>query len=203
MMRIRLALGLLAVCWLPALVPAQEEAPEKPAHAEIRQLRDELLKDVEASDIDGMLAALHPDVIVTFMDGTQCDGPDAVKAYFNRMLKGEAGEAPVVKSFSTEVEVPELTTLYGDNFGVSYGTSKSNFVLTNGSTFTVDGVWTATLVKEDDAWKIASFQSSAGLFDNPLLTMAEGWIVKAAGIAGVAGLVIGALAIALLKRNKS
>ena len=71
------------------------------------------------------------------------------------------------------------------------------------STFTVDGVWTATLVKEDDAWKIASFQSSAGLFDNPLLTMAEGWIVKAAGIAGVAGLVIGALAIALLKRNKS
>lgn len=193
---------LLALC-LPAITLAQDEpAAENPAHNELRALRETLLTAVEKSDIDGMLAALHPNVVVTFMDGTQCDGPDAVKAYFDRMLKGADGKPPVVKAFRTDVDVAELTTLYGDDHGVAYGTAKSTFDLTDGSNFTVDGVWTAAVVKEDGNWKIAAFHSSAGLFDNPLLELATGWITKAAAIAGVAGLVLGAGLVWMIKRKK-
>lgn len=189
------------IACLPLAVHAQAPAPpEHPAHAEIRKLRDEMLQSVNRGDVEGVLPHLHPEAILTFMDGRQCRGREELRAYFARML---GGEKPVVKAFSTDVDVARLTTLYGDDFGVAYGTSRSHFDLTNGKRFTADGVWTATLVRDDGRWQIAAFHTSAGMFDNPVLDMAKTWITRAALIAGIAGLALGALAVWMVKRRRA
>lgn len=178
-----------------------EPAPEDPAHEELRKMRGGLVAAIEKSDLDGILKHMHKDVVVTWLDGTQSRGHDQVREYFNRMMEGEQR---IVESYSIEnVEVKELTLLYGDDAGVAYGTANSHFVLTDGRDFVIGGPWTATMVKEDGSWVISAFHSSVGMFDNPVLATATGWITKAALIAGIVGLVLGAGVVLLLKRGRS
>jgi ketosteroid isomerase-like protein len=182
---------------------AQEIEPdaEDPAHEQLRELRGGLVAAIEKNDLDGILDHLHKDVVVTWLDGRQSRGHEQVREYFNRMMKGEK---PIVKSYSIEdVEVKELTLLYGDDTGVAYGTASSHFVLTDGRDLVIGGPWTATMVNEDGNWTISAFHSSVGMFDNPVLRMATGWITKAAVIAGVIGFMLGAGVVLLLKRGRS
>ncbi|NDA66908.1 MAG: DUF4440 domain-containing protein, partial [Verrucomicrobia bacterium] len=51
----------------------------------------------------------------------------------------------------------------------------------------IKGRWSATLVKENGRWLIASLHASTNLFDNVLLNLAE----RAAVLAGVACLATG------------
>jgi hypothetical protein len=53
--------------------------------------------------------------------------------------------------------------------------------------------WTATLVKENGHWLLASYHVSANLLDNPLINAAKSGLYLAAGVALAAGLVLGLL----------
>ncbi len=188
---------------LASLSPAQEAEPaaEDPAHEQLRELRRGLVEAIGKNDLDGILSHLHKDVVVTWLDGRQSRGHDQVREYFNRMM---TGEKRIVKSYAIEdVDVKELTLLYGDDAGVAYGTASSHFVLTDGRDLVLGGPWTATTVKEDGNWTISAFHSSVGMFDNPVLRMATSWIAKAAAIAGVVGLLLGAGIVSLLKRRSA
>jgi hypothetical protein len=59
--------------------------------------------------------------------------------------------------------------------------------------FNVDTHWTATLVKEDGKWLLASFQFGPNIFDNPLLNKALSALYWGIGIAGAIGLALGFL----------
>lgn len=201
MNRAAVAIGLLSLSLFSASAFSQEAEPaaEDPAHEELRELRRGLTRAVEQADIEGMLEYLHPDVVVTFMDATQCRGRDEVRAYFERMLEGEDR---VVESYRIDAEVKELTTLYGGDAGISYGTATTYFNLTDGREFTVTGPWSATTVRQDGRWLIGAFHSSASLFDNPILTMLRQWIVWAAVIAGGLGLLLGVGLMAVVRRRR-
>jgi hypothetical protein len=66
-----------------------------------------------------------------------------------------------------------------------------HFKLTNGSSFDLNGRWTATMIKEDDHWLIASLHVSTDMFDNVILDMMKKFAIRACVIALAAGLILG------------
>jgi ketosteroid isomerase-like protein len=190
------SIAALALLFAVAL-PAQSQAPSKDeaVHNELRALRDGMLAAIKKGDIDAQLVYLHPNVVVTWQNGELSRGRDGVRAYLNRTLHG-AGK--VVDSYSTEVNVDELTILYGGDTGISFGSALDHFNLTSGTSLDVPSRWSATLVNESGKWLIGSVHSSTNLFDNPLLSAAK----QLAYIAGGAGLVLGLVAGFLLGRRK-
>jgi len=174
-----------------AALPTSSQAPpakDEAVHNELRALRDGLVDAINKGDIERQLTYLHPNVVVTALNGEVSRGRDGVRAYF---LKMTAGPKRVVDSFHCEVMVDELTILYGAETGIAFGSAVQDYKLTDGLNLDVKTRWTATLVKEHDRWLVASLHASASLFDNPLLAMAKRTAYWAGGISLVVGLIVG------------
>jgi uncharacterized protein (TIGR02246 family) len=174
-----------------AALPASSQAPpakDEAVHNELRALRDGLVDAMNKGDIERQLTYLHPNVVVTALNGEVSRGRDGVRAYF---LKMTTGPKRVVESFRCEVTVDELTILYGADTGIAFGSAVQSYKLTDGLKLDAKTRWTATLVREHDHWLVASLHASANLFDNPLLTMAKQTAYWAGGVSLVVGLIVG------------
>jgi uncharacterized protein (TIGR02246 family) len=197
MRRNLIVLALVGV--LPAPAAAQQPPKEDPAHEELRALKRRLVEASNKDDIEGVLACLDKDVVVTWMNGEVSRKPEGVKAYLERMTRGPNR---IVNRFKTSPEVEELTHLYGDT-GVAFGTSKDWFELTDGREFEVPTRWSATVVKKDGKWLIANFHASVNAFDNAILWIAvRRSILWTAVIAVLLGLVLGFFAGRLRRRKQ-
>jgi ketosteroid isomerase-like protein len=199
------AWAILAVLWAAAACHAQEEsaegaepASENPIHNELRALRDEAVDAFKKKDIDRLLACLHPNVVGVFQNAEVCRGHDDIRAFHKRMSEGDNR---TVVSQTTDFVVDDLSTLYGDDTAVSHGTITDHFVLSNGMNFDLVSKWTATIVKENDKWLVASIQASTNMFDNGVMNMALKWNSLKMGGLGllVGGVLVGA--IALMRRR--
>jgi ketosteroid isomerase-like protein len=180
-----LGAGLLA---LTIGAGAVSQPVEDPAHGELRALRDGLLEAVNKKDVDALLRLLHPDVVVTWQNAEVSRKPAGVRAYLARMLEGPDR---IVDDFTTSVAVDELTILHGGDTGISFGTSRDRFKLRSGQSFDLDSRWSATVVRHEGRWVVASFHASVNLFDNPLLVAAQRMAIGAGAGALILGLVIG------------
>ncbi len=162
-------------------------AQEDPAHNELRAVRDGLVAGMNAGDIDAQLAFLHPNVVVTWHNAEVSRGRDGVKKYLDRMLQGPS---KIVEKFGAEVDVDELSILYGGDTALAFGSAREYFSLTTGQSFDFTGRWSATLVKDDGRWLVANLHTSDNIFDNPLLNAAKKglWGIGAVGLfVGVVG----------------
>ncbi|WP_035984050.1 YybH family protein [Leptospira meyeri] len=156
---------------------------EDPAHAELRQLKAEFEQVLKKRDIDGLVNLLHPNVVITWHNGEVSRGREGVKKFVTRMI---FSDSPVVKEFQTDLDVDELTILYG-NTGIAFGNSNDHLLLTEGIEINSKNRWTATLVKEKNKWLLTSAHLSSNLFDNPLLTAAK----SSTYFIGTLGLILG------------
>jgi hypothetical protein len=106
------------------------------------------------------------------------------------------GDNRTVVSQTTDFVVDDLSTLYGDDTAVSHGTITDHFVLSNGMKFDLVSKWTATIVKENDKWLVASIQASTNMFDNGVMNMALKWNTLKMGGLGVlvGGVLVGGIA---------
>jgi ketosteroid isomerase-like protein len=180
-------------------VRADEPAKEDPVHGELRTVRDSLIQAVNKNDVEAILSHLHKNVVVTWMDGTVSRHHDGVRSYYDKMMKGDQR---IVDSVAISPVVDELSIIYGGgSTAVAFGSSDDDFKLRRGLAFKVHSRWTATLVKEEGKWLITAFHASASLFDNPLLNTAKQMVYWVGGIAGVGGLLLGALAARLLPKR--
>jgi ketosteroid isomerase-like protein len=192
-LKTRISILAAALCLTAMPVAAQEPAPGSPPsqtadqrHEELRALRDGLIKATNESNVDALLALLHPNVVVTWQNAEVSRGRTGVKEYLTRMM---SGPNRVVASFQTNPTVDELTILHGDDAGIAFGSSRDRFVLTSGMDFELNGRWSATMVREDGRWLVASFHASTNLFDNPVLNLTKRTTIWS----GVVGLLLGAL----------
>lgn len=184
---------------VPVPAPAPATASPDALHDELRRLRDDVLAGIERGDFDAIAPHLHPNVVFTPMNNEVCRGPQEIRAYFDKMLKGPN---PVVKSVRFDLEVDRLTDLYGDT-GLAFGTSNDHYTLTNGMEFPVATRWTCALVRQDGRWLISAFHASANVFENPILEKSrQGAMLKWGGIGLVAGLALGALVASVLARRR-
>ncbi len=177
-----------------AKTPEEAKKPEDPAHQELRDLRTKMQDAMNGGDVESLLENVTEDVVFSTMNGDVVRGKDGIRDYFNKMLSG--ADSPV-KSVKTAFEADDLTILYGGSLGepevagVAFGHSDDQYVLKDGTEFTVSPRWTATMIREPDGWKIASFHYSVNVFDNPIMNKMRSSLAKIASVAAVLCLVLG------------
>lgn len=178
-MRLR---GLFAVLFLVTGLRAQtlEET-----HNALRAMKKGVVEAANHRDYAGLLDYLHPDVVITWQDAKVCRGRAGVEAYLRWLTEGDHR---LIESFKVNPTVDELTILYGDT-GVAFGSSEDEFHLTRRFRFKQHSRWTATLVKFEGRWVVASLQASVDVFDNPMLSAAK----RTGQLLGVGGLILGLL----------
>ena len=170
--------------------PLLAQEPDADIHNALRQLKTTMETALNARDLDTIVANVHPNVVFTTMNGDVCRGPQQIRAYFDKML---TARNRIVKDVKVSFNVDALTTLYGGDTGVAYGSSKDHYELTDGKTFDISGRWTCTMVKDGDRWVIASFHYSANVFNNPILDRLKSAILWTGIGAAVIALIIGFL----------
>lgn len=176
--------------------PAAATASE--AEAAITRLREGLVDSFNHDDIDRLLTFLDTNAVVTWQNGEVCEGTAAVKAYYERMMKGDH---PVVKKVSAEPKI--LGRHVQGDWAISWGDLNDHFVLTDGRDLPLNSHFTATIARRGEVWKVAAFHVSVNAFDNPVMMLAVNKTALVVGIgAGILGLIIGVVIMRLL-RGKS
>lgn len=182
---------LLSCLAAPAL--AQDAAPVgappdvEATHNALRALKQDMEDALNTQDVDRLLTHLHPDVVFTTMNNDVRVGKEAIRAYYDEMMRGPNR---VVEKVTAKFEVDDLTRLYGHT-GVARGSSRDHYVLTDGTDIVIDGRWTCTLVREGDHWLIAAFHYSTNVFDNPLLTKLKNYGAVLLSVATLGALLAG------------
>jgi hypothetical protein len=159
----------------------------------ITTLREGLIDSFVKADIERLLTFLDPEVIVTWQNAEVCRGPEAVRAYYQRMMTGPNRVVREVKA------APEVAgrQVY-DDWAISWGNLRDHFVLTDGSDLPFNTVFTATIAKHGDRWLVRGFHASVNAFENPVLGLA---IKKVAWRVGLGALVLGVVIGLILART--
>lgn len=194
----QLIVWILFALAVPGFCQSPSAANTDEAAAAITRLRDGLVTSFTKGDIDGLLAHLDPDVVVTWQNGEICRGPEAVRAFYARMM---TGDKRVVREIKSEPEV--IGRQVYDNWAVSWGNLHDHFVLTDGSDLPFNSVFTATIAKRGDRWLVTAFHTSVNVFENPVLTLATRKTALWSGLGGgAAGLLLGVMGARLFGRKK-
>jgi ketosteroid isomerase-like protein len=182
---------LLVLLLLTLTIPVWSE-PTSPkddgeATAAITQLREGLVTSFKKRDVDSLLAYLDPQVVVTWQNGEVCKGPDAVRAFYNRMM---TGPNPIVRELKSDPEVLGRH-VYGD-WAVSWGNLHDHFILTDGSDLPFNSVFTATIARRGERWLVTAFHTSINAFDNPVTSLTTRKVGQWTSFGGLAvGLILG------------
>jgi len=186
--------SILLVLSLMLLVPAIVFAEEmQDGHEQDRAYLLDMLTRVEASvnkqQLDSLVSMLDENVVVIYQDAAVIRGVDQMKAYYEKML-GDSN--PILKSYTTSAKHSAPARFIGD-LAIVDGKSKDKVVFINGSEVQIDIVWTVTLQKAADGWKVIQLHFSGNMFDNPILAAAKDNLLMVAAGAGVGGLILGGL----------
>lgn len=179
-----------------AQTPPIEE--RKADHDALRELLVKSSQALNTRNLDSMAGALYPGFTVITVDNQKLVGLDALKKYYSGLFDGPNA---VLAKLETKPVADELTQFLDETTGVVYGASDDTYIFKDGDTRTMKSRWSAVVAKDGSAWKVVNVHFSVNLFDNPLLDAAKTYTWKIAIIAGVAGLLVGALPMAFLRRR--
>jgi ketosteroid isomerase-like protein len=205
--------GAAVVAQTPATAPAPAAAmsPDIEAtHAALRALRESLLDAWTRRDMDALLAHVDPNVVVTWQNGDVSRGPEGIRKFYNEVM---VGPNRLISGISSTLTVDELSILHGDNTAIAFGSIHDDLtlsrgiaraaVLGSGDKFSMDSRWTATIAKKDGQWKLASYHVSVDAFSNSILSKAIAVAKQTAIIAGIGGLLLGAIVTWFFMRRRA
>jgi uncharacterized protein (TIGR02246 family) len=170
------AAALLAMCC--AMTLAATGADRTGDRAAIATIVRDLEDATNARDTQKICGLATEDVVMVSKNGDIVAGKRALASYLDRMI----GAAPALKKMHTRVKM-DAPALLMDKTAIAYGTSDDEYVFTSGLQLAITTRWSASLVKEDEKWRIARVHFSFDLFDNPLLNGARYAACVGAGIA--------------------
>jgi ketosteroid isomerase-like protein len=177
----------------PAFLHAQTAAaPGDPTHNELRALRTQMLDAIKSRDLERILTYVHPNVVITWQNQEVCRGRQGLRDFYKRMGKD------AFRGYKVDPMPDELTILYGGDTGISFGGSVATLRLL-GKEYDFANRWSATLVKENGRWLLASYHVSNNTLDNPLVNAAKQALYWVGGIGFIAGVAVGLL---LARRRK-
>jgi ketosteroid isomerase-like protein len=147
-------------------------------------------------DYERQLTYAHDDLVVTWQHGQVVRGREGLLKFLKE------GESDVFQGYKQPPTPTDLSILHGGDTAISYGTSIAQYKIASAE-FELTNHWSATLVKDGEDWKLASYHVSANLLDNPLLNAAKKGLYWAGGLGLVAGLVVGMALMALLRKRRA
>jgi ketosteroid isomerase-like protein len=165
----------------------------------ITRLREGLVDSFKKGDVERLLTHLDTNVVATWQNGEVSRGREGVRDYYNKMMKGDR---PIVKEINVNPEV-QGRNIYGD-WAVSWGKMNDDFKLTDGTDLPFNSLFTATIARRGDEWRVTAFHASVNAFDNPVMRIALKKIGRTAVWAGTAGgVVLGLILAKLFRRRKN
>ena len=184
---------LLCPLFFVFLAPALALAADADPYAADRQALIKLFREMEASinaqDVDRMVAQMHPQATVTWLNGEVSRGHDEIRAYYQRMVKGEQR---ILDRYVTTAKLGDHAHFFGNGeVAVADGTMEDEFFPVARGAFRLSSNWTSTSAKIDGQWKVVSMHLSSNVFTNPLLAEAKAAIWYAGGGAALLGLLLG------------
>lgn len=204
MHRIPTTLTLLALAGVVALAPTRALSHDPPSeesaavtHEQLRELRTGLFNAFNKGDVDTLLTFCHPEIVVVWQDGSISEGHKGVAAKFKE-LDG------FLDSMNCKPASDHLSVIHDGDVAIARGQLNDTYHLKNhDQDVALDSSWSATLVRHEDRWVMASFNASTSLYDNPVVHL----FVKQARMttaiwAALLGLVIG-VGGCVLKNRKS
>jgi ketosteroid isomerase-like protein len=168
------------------------EATNSTTEQAITKLREGLVDSFNKGDIDRLLTFLDTNAVVTWQNGEVCEGAAAVKAYYERMMKGDH---PIVVKVTADPKV--LGRHIQGDWAVSWGDLNDRFILSDGRDLPLHSHFTATIAQRGDRWLVSAFHVSVNAFDNPIIAIA---VKKVSLVVGIVGFVVGCLVTGLVAR---
>lgn len=186
-------LNMLFVLFLLVLAPCTVLAADNDPHAADRQALIKLFREIEASinaqDVDRMVAQMHPQATVTWLNGEVSRGHDEIKAYYQRMVKGDQR---ILDRYLTSAKLGASAHFFGNgDVAVADGTMEDEFFPVTRGPFRLNSNWTSTSAKIDGRWQVVAMHLSSNVFTNPLIAEAKAAIWYAGAGAAVLGLLVG------------
>jgi len=133
--------------------------------------------------------------VVVFQNKTVLTGPDELQGFFDKML---GSSSSVLEDISSTAAIAAPASFYGPDTATAHGTLTDTYTFRGGSEMVLESVWTTTVVRQEEKWRIASLHFSANVFDNPVIDNTKRFILWAA----VGGLVVGLLLTWLVMRRR-
>jgi hypothetical protein len=191
-----------------ATVRAQEVATEdtqsqasvdtKAIDTELDKFRDDLFHAFNMGDYPAMLEKYcHKDIIATWQDGTTSEGHAGVIAEFDKLKQ-------FIDKMTVDATTDKRLILNDGNLVISSGEMKDHYVLGRGPSVNLNSRWSATLIKDNDRWLLASFSASTNAFDNEVISLyltSQKYTISAA--AGLIGIGLGLVLSRVIKRRSS
>ena len=167
---------------------SQENGTRERDHEEMRQLLADVTHAINTEDIEHIRNFFAKDYIYVGADQSAVTNREEFMAYYDKLL---GGKNALLKSLNFQPKAFMKTKFIQENVGIVYGESDDTYVLANGHTAKVKSKWSATLLKEDGKWKVATLHNGVNFYDNPEIThFINFWKMIASG-ALVVGLVLG------------
>lgn len=182
----------LVLCCFAGSLPfvASAAMDEQKEHAALRALNQEVTRAINAADFDALKSHLADPFELTFADQKTIQSIQELRDYYAEMTTGGR-----MASIHFEPTADALTRFLGNDVGITRGSSKDVFTRKDGRRIDIDSRWTAVVVKQAGQWKISSLHAGVNVLDNAVLRAVAGemkkWMVRAAGLALLAGLGIG------------
>ncbi len=145
----RSMLRLLYLLFLLLPGPGSALAADADPYAADRQALIRLFREMEASinaqDVDRMVAQMHPQATVTWLNGEVSRGHDEIRAYYNRMVKGEQR---ILDRYLTTAKLGAHARFFGNGeVAVADGTMEDEFFPVARGPFRLSSNWTSTSAK--------------------------------------------------------
>lgn len=172
------------------------QADEEADRQQLREMLANVEQAINDRDLSTVIDYFLPESVVVFQNKTVLRGPDDLNAFFDKMLGSENSVLTDVKSTAT---IGAPAQFYDADTAVAQGELLDDYSFRGGSSMALASVWTTTLVRVDDSWRIASLHFSANVFDNPIIDKSKRLLLW--GI--LAGTVIGfALTWLIMRRRR-
>lgn len=199
-MRYFISKGFLVLFFLvfTSIVWAQQDARNED-HDKLRALKAKVVDAFNKRDGQAIAACFTRDFAITTIDQTTLTSAADIEKHFNTMFKSPAA---IVVDMKVSPDPEILTSFIDADNGYCYGKNHETYTLKNGTVVPMDSRWTATVHRENGAWKIATIHAGVNFLDNPVLVRSEARVKTTAAIGFAAGVVLILLVSALFRRKK-
>jgi ketosteroid isomerase-like protein len=182
-----LAIALLALIGGPLHA---QQAGEAADHEALRKLKSEVISAINTKNLDRIDALLHKPFLATVVTQDSFNDAGKLKAYFEGLFTRRFLRIAKLTMDSDADEPAEIIT---GTFAVARGGTKERYEMADGRSFTLDGRWTATALKDAGQWKVLTIHSGVNFIDNPVINAIERTTMWFAGGGFALGAVIGIL----------